>query len=118
MISLGERLSISSTITPSTTYNGSTPPSSKVEAPRTRIDLDSPGAPDVAVIETPGAAPCKASNTLTALRSSIALASTEVIDPALSLFFIVPKPTIITSSSILESSFKITLILLDTTLIS
>ena len=99
--------SILSKGTPSTTKRGFTPPS-KVEVPRIRISEPSPGAPEPEVISIPAICPCSTSVIEIAFLSSMDFEVMEAIEPVISLFFIAPYPTTITSFSSLTDSFRMT----------
>src|SRR5690606_19204117 len=76
-------------ITPSMTYSGSAF-ELIVACPRTRIDIDEPGAPDVATADTPAARPCNAWSRLVDIDPLTASSSNVTEDPETLLFRTVP----------------------------
>ena len=77
------------TITPSITYRGSAL-ELMVACPRTRIEDEEPGAPEVLTAETPAARPCKDWSRLVITEPFIASSPTDTEAPDKSLFFMVP----------------------------
>ncbi len=77
------------TITPSMTYNGSAP-ALTVAWPRTRMDEEVPGAPDVETAVTPAARPCRDWSRFVMIDPFRSSSRMETEAPERSLRFIVP----------------------------
>ena len=76
-------------MTPSITYRGSAL-ALMVAWPRTRMEEDEPGAPEVCTAVTPAARPCRDWSMLVMIEPLMASSFMETEAPAKSLFFMVP----------------------------
>ena len=96
------------TMTPSMTYRGSAL-ALTVAWPRTRMDEDEPGAPEVWTAVTPAARHCRDWSRFVMMEPFRSSSFIETEAPERSLLFIVPYPTTTTSSRNWVSSPRTTL---------